>query len=97
MVDMIRLKELAADGGLGALDSLLLPVDAALEHWAAVTLSDDAAYYLRLGQAVLVPNAPTAGWVRIYSKDHRFIGVGCIQDDGRVAPKRLLEDNRAAV
>jgi len=38
----------------------------------------------------MVPRAPTEGWVRIYDVDGRFIGVGEIDDDGRVAPRRML-------
>ena len=73
-----------------ALDSLLLPLESALEHWPAVRLTADAAFYLRQGQAVLVPQAPTAGLVRLYDPSRHFLGVGCILDDGKVQPKRLL-------
>jgi tRNA pseudouridine55 synthase len=40
---------------------------------------------------VLVPRAPTAGLVRLYSTQRRFLGVGEVLDDGRVAPRRLLD------
>ncbi len=73
-----------------ALDSLLLPLESALEHWPAVRLTADAAFYLCQGQAVLVPQAPTAGLVRLYDPSRHFLGVGCILDDGKVQPKRLL-------
>lgn len=73
-----------------ALDALLLPLESALEHWPAVRLTADAAFYLRQGQAVLVPQAPTAGLVRLYDPSRHFLGVGCILDDGKVQPKRLL-------
>jgi len=56
----------------------------------------DSAYYLRNGQAVMVPRAPTAGWVRIYGEDASFLGMGCITEDGRVAPKRLVQSRRRA-
>ena len=76
--------------GLDALDALLLPLESALGHWPPVRLSEDAAFYLRQGQAVVVPQAPTQGLVRLYDPSQRFIGVGCILDDGKVQPKRLL-------
>ncbi|HEC17170.1 MAG TPA: tRNA pseudouridine(55) synthase TruB [Sedimenticola sp.] len=82
--------EARAEEGPEALDQLLLPVESALADWPAVRLSGDAAYYLRMGQPVLVPKAPTEGWVRLYAGEGRFIGVGQIQDDGKVAPKRLM-------
>lgn len=71
-------------------DALLLPLESALHHWPSVGLSEDAAFYLRQGQAVLVPQAPTEGLVRLYDPARKFIGVGCILDDGKVQPKRLL-------
>ena len=89
MVDMATL-ERTAEQGFDALDRLLLPVDSAISDWPEVRLSRDTAYYLKLGQAVLVPNAPTSGRVRLYSADSVFLGVGEILDDGRVAPKRLI-------
>ncbi len=82
--------ETAREQGAAALDALLLPVESAVDHWPEVRLSDDATYYMKMGQAVLVPQAPTEGWVRIYSKSGSFLGVGCILDDGKVQPKRLL-------
>ncbi|MGA7799543.1 MAG: tRNA pseudouridine(55) synthase TruB [Gammaproteobacteria bacterium] len=90
--DMIALDELQAmaEQGLGALDERLLPLESALTQWPEVRLSDDAAYYLLRGQPVLVPRAPTSGWVRLYAAEQRFLGMGEILDDGRVAPRRLL-------
>lgn len=84
--------EATAQQGLAALDALLLPVDTALDHWPAVHVHGDTAYYLRTGQPVLVPQAPTTGWVRLYGDSDRFMGMGEILDDGRVAPRRLLQE-----
>lgn len=81
--------EAVAERGHAALDALLLPIDTALSDWPEVRVSADSAFYLRQGQAVLVPKAPTEGWVRIYHGD-AFLAVGQVQDDGRIAPKRLL-------
>ncbi len=90
---MITMNELQRVGeeGPAALDALLLPVESALSQWPEVRLSADAAFYLMQGQAVLVPRAPTEGWVRLYQQDQRFIGMGEIQDDGKVAPRRLFQ------
>jgi tRNA pseudouridine55 synthase len=81
--------ELAAQQGQAALDSLLLPIDTALADWPEVRVGADAGFYLKQGQPVLVPKAPTEGWVRIYLGDE-FLAVGQVQDDGRIAPKRLM-------
>jgi len=90
MVDLPTLERLEQEGGLDALDSRLLPLDTAVSAWPQVILSETTAYYLLQGQAVIVPYAPTEGWVRLYSKDQRFLGIGEILEDGRVAPRRLL-------
>jgi tRNA pseudouridine55 synthase len=88
MYTMAQLEQ-AAEQGQGGLDALLLPIDTALSEWPEVRVGADSAFYLKQGQAVLVPKAPTEGWVRIYQADE-FIAVGQVQDDGRIAPKRLM-------
>ncbi len=90
MVTLETLEERLDTGGTAALDALLLPMESGLSQWPDVRLTGDAAFYLRQGQAVLVPHAPTAGLVRLYEGQRRFLGVGEILDDGRVAPRRLL-------
>ncbi len=80
-------------GEEAAMDSLLLPPQRALSEMPQVTLSESAGFYLRQGQAVLVPNAPCDGMVRCSLKDGQFLGIGEILDDGRVAPRRLMVTN----
>ncbi len=93
---MVTIDELraAADSEEGrvfdALDRYLLPIDSGIADWPDVHLDPDAAFYMRQGQAIQVPHAPTEGWVRIYDQT-RFLGVGEIQDDGRVAPRRMIQ------
>ena len=79
-----------AEGGFEELDALLLPMEEALADWPGVDLSMNTAYYLQQGQAVQVPKAPTSGWVRLHRDDGKFLGIGQILEDGRVAPKRLV-------
>jgi len=77
-----------------ARDAFLLPVDTAVAAWPEVRLNDDTAYYMRKGQAVIVAHAPRSGLVRLSATGEqghaRFLGVGEILDDGRVAPRRLV-------
>lgn len=89
LIDMDALKAAAGEGE-AALDAFLLPIESGLAHWPDVHLSGDSVFYLRQGQPVQVPNAPTDGWVRLYEGDTRFMGMGEILDDGRVAPRRLM-------
>lgn len=95
MVTLDELRHWATDG-FAALDEHLLAVESALYDWPQVRLSADSAFYMRQGQAVLVPKAPTAGCVRLYDQNDRFLGVGEIQDDGKVAPRRLFHLPKAA-
>ena len=90
MIGLDALTALAEEGGLPAIDAHICPIESALTQWPDVRLSPDAAFYLRQGQPVVVPHAPTSGWVRLYAGDRQFLGMGEILDDGRVAPKRLM-------
>lgn len=73
------------------LDPLLLPMDSAVQEFPEVNLPEVVAGYLKLGQAVRSANAPDSGMVRITEGDARkFIGMGIIDDEGRVAPRRLV-------
>jgi len=90
MISLANLEHLA-ESDVGALDRQLLAMDAVLAHLPEVELSDSVAYYLRQGQAVIVPHAPTEGLVRIYDQQREFIGVGTVLDDGRIAPNRLIQ------
>lgn len=89
MYDMPSLERLAEEG-TEALDVVLLPTDSALARWPDVRLDKDSAFYIGQGQPVLVPQAPTQGWVCIYGPQERFMGVGEVLTDGRVAPRRML-------
>ncbi len=72
------------------LDQLLLPIESALSDWPEIQLTGDSAYYICQGQAVRVAQAPSSGLVRLYKGEKQFIGLGQMQDDGKVAPKRIF-------
>ena len=90
--NMLTVPELEgiAETGMQGLDELLLGIDSVVQDMPCVNLVDSVAYYLCQGQPVTVPRAPTRGMLRIYTEDDRFLGVGEVLADGRVAPKRLL-------
>jgi tRNA pseudouridine55 synthase len=89
MFTMAELQALA-EQGQAALDACLLPIESGIANWPDVNLDNDSAFYMRQGQPILVPHAPTCGYVRIYHHQE-FMGVGEIQDDGRVAPRRMIQ------
>jgi tRNA pseudouridine55 synthase len=97
--DLVTFEELETALQQSSLDPFLLPVSSAVRQWPEVKLTDNTAYYLRQGQPVIVPHAPTSGWVRLSEieadETTKFIGVGEILDDGRIAPRRLVvEQNK---
>lgn len=89
MVTLETLERVQSEDPAG-LGRFLLPAETAIAGWPGVRVSNDLVFFLSRGEPVFVPQAPTAGWVRIYRDDNRFVGVGQILDDGRVSPKRLL-------
>ena len=93
MVSLDRIRELSEQGP-EAIDALLLPADSGLAQWPDVSVPERVSYYLKQGQPVMVPHAPTTGLVRIYAQPGRFLGVGEVLDDGRIAPRRLLHRPR---
>ena len=95
--DMVTFEEIETARADGRLDELLAPISSAVSQWPAVRLSATSAYYIRQGQPVLVPHAPSEGWVQLRescSNDEWFLGMGEIMEDGRVAPRRLILGER---
>ncbi len=73
------------------LDDYLLPMDSAVSNLPEVNMSAVLAAYVTQGQAVMVPHAITEGFVRMtVGPEAEFIGVGEIDEDGKVAPRRLV-------
>lgn len=77
------------------LDPLLLPMDTAASHLPEINLTDVVAAYVLQGQPVQVQGLPAEGMVRInVGEKRRFIGVGEVDDQGRLAPRRLVVEER---
>lgn len=71
--------------------AVLAPPDSAVHYLPAITLDDDAAFYLLQGQAVWRSGAIPTGLLRLYNEQQVFLGLGELQDDGKIAPKRLMQ------
>jgi len=75
------------------LDPLLLPMTSACDGIPVVFVDDMSANFLRHGNPVQCSNAPSEGLVQVFIGDDvesgEFIGVGHIDEDGLVAPKRI--------
>ena len=73
------------------LDPLLMPLDSAVSHLPEANMNEEMGGFVLHGQPVVVPNTPESGSVRMTVGEQReFIGVGNIDDQGRVAPKRIV-------
>lgn len=84
-----QLKEESESGGLSVIDEHLIPMDKAIADLPEVVLPSITATFIKNGQPVLVRHLPEEGLVRLYEEE-QFIGIGCIDDDGKVAPRRLI-------
>jgi tRNA pseudouridine55 synthase len=90
--ESVTLKQLESEReefGLEAIDDLLIEADRAVEDLPEVILPAVSANCIKQGQAVLARHLPADGLVRLYEED-QFIGIGSIDEDGRVAPRRLI-------
>lgn len=92
------------EGAPGAIDDLLLPLDAGLGHLAAVQVEAAALQAIQQGQTTLcrlidqgqtepdIDNSDDAAHCRIYDPQGRLLGLGQLADSGEhVAPKRVLQ------
>ncbi len=72
--------------------ALLLPVDAALQGWRRFDLGDGGVNAIRQGRTVALPpeQAAIPGTVRIYAPGLGFLGLGEIEPQGHLVPRRLI-------
>ena len=88
-----RLQSLGDDEAFADMDALLLPVSSLLGNMPILHLDADSAHYILRGQAVFVPKSPANGEVCLHDDTGRFIGLGWVQKDGKIAPKRTIANN----
>ncbi len=69
----------------------LTPPDSAVAYLPSITLDSDGAFYLRQGQPVWRSGAIPSGLLRLYDEQQVFLGLGELQSDGKIAPKRLMQ------
>jgi tRNA pseudouridine55 synthase len=74
-----------------ARDALLLPVDSAIDSVPKIILNADAAYYMMQGQSVWLAGKIPNSDLRLYDENNSFLGLGFLQADGKIAPKRLIQ------
>ncbi len=73
------------------LDPLLMPMDSPASDYPVVNLPLTSSVYFKNGNPVRTSGAPLEGLVRVTEGENgKFIGMGEIDDEGRVAPRRLV-------
>ena len=87
--DSNELETIKESFGLTGLDKVIVPMERAVEKLPEVVLASETARDIRNGQAVSFHELPKSGLVRLYEKEN-FIGIGTVNADGEVAPKRLV-------
>ncbi len=91
-ITLEALELLVKETPVGALAELLLPMDSAIAYLPRVLLNADASHYLMQGQAVWQSGVIPEGELRLYDDKNQFLGLGVLQEDGKIAPKRLMRD-----
>lgn len=91
--DMLDLAaaETLAESGPAALRERLLPPDIALEGMPPVSIDAAAGERFCGGQAVEVADEGNTGLARVYGAGRRFLGVGELAGNGRLAPRRVFQ------
>ena len=92
-LNLDHLREVA-EHGFEALDALLLAPWAAMADKPKITLTENTTYYLMQGQPVRANGLPSTGEVLIFDPEQRFLGLGVMDEDGLLAPKRLLKTQK---
>lgn len=89
MLDLPGAEKLA-ETGPEALRARLLPADSALASWPDCHIPEQAAERFCGGQTVKVGDEVPQGLVRVYAGGERFLGVGQMGEDKRLAPRRIF-------
>lgn len=71
-------------------DACLLPVDCLVADLPRVELDADSSFYFRQGQQIWLPKLEVTVLYRVYDEKQAFMGVAEVDDQGRLAPRRLL-------
>lgn len=73
-----------------ARDQRLMPADIMVESLTPLPLDLEAAWQICHGQPIWLPRLTLGSQFRLYAPDGRFLGVGEVNQDGKVAPRRLV-------
>ncbi|WP_144210437.1 tRNA pseudouridine(55) synthase TruB [Shewanella donghaensis] len=98
LMEMVEEAEKSETPSSDVLDPLLLPMDTAVANFAEVNLPETSAQFILQGQPVKVENLLEDQLLRItLGESRKFIGIGFKNDDGLLAPKRLVVEHTEEV
>ncbi|QEP43642.1 tRNA pseudouridine(55) synthase TruB [Ectothiorhodospiraceae bacterium BW-2] len=89
--EMVTMAQLESVQSPAEREQWLVGLDRAVADFTPLSVTPTGEFYLQQGQPIQIAAAPASGWVRLYSGDGRFIGVGVVLDDGRIGPKRIIQ------
>jgi len=72
-------------------DRQLLGADALISDLPEIVLDEESTYYLQRGQRIWRPGYIPNGQFRLYGPGQVFLGIGEQMQDGKIAPKRLVQ------
>jgi len=73
-------------------DVRLLPPDGLIATLPELTLAAESTWQIMHGQAVWLPRLRVGEVFRIYAQGGGFLGVAVVNEDGKLAPKRLVAE-----
>ncbi|MGH8475124.1 MAG: tRNA pseudouridine(55) synthase TruB [Methylococcales bacterium] len=71
-------------------EQCLLPVDAAVSNWPRLELSRESVRNASQGRVIEASDPLPEGWVRMYTLDSQFFGIGQVLPNRRVAPRKVF-------
>jgi tRNA pseudouridine55 synthase len=92
VAEAISFAELEAYKDNQARINKLIPADQLLDKFPGVTLDSEQQIEIQFGRIVQLERKlhPEAPWVRIYGPEKLFLGLGSVDAEGQLAPKRLF-------
>lgn len=94
LMEMVDEAEKSKTPSSDILDPLLLPMDTAVANFSEVNLPESSGPFILQGQPVKVENLLEDQLLRItLGESRKFIGIGFKNDDGLLAPKRLVVEH----
>ncbi len=78
-----------AEKGELALDTLLLPTDAALEAYPAISVDTKTMLDIQHGRSVQLADLPIGERARIYNEEKQFYGIASVNNEGKLTVKCL--------